>query len=332
MMKKKTGYLIILKQLRYKKDAVVELDRSKKQKSFQRLYHPQLYDLTTLQREAPFTAKNTLSIAQSLYEKHKMITYPRTDTRYLPSDYLEEVFSVFKNISNSNSIYSKFADDALKNDKVKISKRIFDNDKISDHFAIIPTGRFVKLSDVEQKLYDMILKRFIAVFYEHAQFEETTRITEIKTDNNKDYFLIKGKILIHSGWLSIYGRQSGIADEKGELLPSNEGEIANVNQINILTKDTLPPARFTESTLLSAMEGAGKKLEDEEMRAAMSERGLGTPATRAAIIEGLLRQKYINRDGRDLNVTGKGLRLIELCDEMKLDSNFGPPLLLGRGS
>ena len=281
---------------------------------------PQLYDLTTLQREAPFTAKNTLSIAQSLYERHKMITYPRTDTRYLPEDYLNQVHNCFTSISESNSSVANFAQKAIKENRLVFNKRIFDNKKISDHFAIIPTGRFVKLSDVEQKLFDMILKRFIAVFFEHAQFEETVRKTTISSDQSQDHFITKGKLLIHPGWLAVYGRQIGVAENKGELTPLNEGEMAQAKRIEAIDKETLPPARYTESTLLSAMEGAGKSLEDEEMRSAMSERGLGTPATRAAIIEGLLRQKYINREGRELNVTGKGLRLIELCEEMDLRS------------
>ena len=281
---------------------------------------PQLYDLTTLQREAPFTAKNTLSIAQSLYERHKMITYPRTDTRYLPEDYLSQVHACFRAIGESDSSVAQYARKAIEEDKITFNKRVFDNKKISDHFAIIPTGRFVKLSEVEQKLFDMILKRFIAVFFEHAQFEETIRNTIIKNDKTEDYFLTKGKVLIYPGWLAVYGRQLGIAENKDELSQVKEGEKALTETIEAKEKSTLPPARYTESTLLSAMEGAGKTLEDEEMRSAMSDRGLGTPATRAAIIEGLLRQKYINREGRELNVTGKGLRLIELCEEMHLES------------
>jgi DNA topoisomerase-3 len=281
---------------------------------------PQLYDLTTLQREAPFTAKNTLSIAQSLYERHKMITYPRTDTRYLPEDYLSQVHACFRAIGESDSLVAQYARKAIEENKITFNKRVFDNKKISDHFAIIPTGRFVKLSEVEQKLFDMILKRFIAVFFEHAQFEETIRNTIIKNDQTEDYFLTKGKVLVYPGWLAVYGRQLGIAESKDELSQVKESEKALTENIEAKEKSTLPPARYTESTLLSAMEGAGKTLEDEEMRSAMSERGLGTPATRAAIIEGLLRQKYINREGRELNVTGKGLRLIELCEEMHLES------------
>ena len=298
----------------------------KEEKKLVKQISPQLYDLTTLQREAPFTAKNTLSIAQALYERHKMITYPRTDTRYLPEDYLSNVLSCLNNIASSGSEVAQYAKLALEADKVKLSKRIFDNKKISDHFAIIPTGRVVKLSEVEQKLYDMILKRFIAVFYEHAQFEETTRITIVDSVEAKDHFVTKGKILIEPGWLKVYGRNKGVAENKGELSPINEKESAKVDETELLKKETQPPARFTESTLLSAMEGAGKTLEDEEMRVAMSDRGLGTPATRAAIIEGLLRQKYINRDGRELNVTGKGLRLIELCDEMHLKALTSPSM------
>ena len=209
---------------------------------------PQLYDLTTLQREAPFTAKNTLSIAQSLYERHKMITYPRTDTRYLPEDYLNQVHDCFTSISKSNSKLASFAQRAIKENRLVFNKRIFDNKKISDHFAIIPTGRFVKLSDVEQKLFDMILKRFIAVFFEHAEFEETERKTIVSTGDSQDHFITKGKLLIHPGWLAVYGRQIGVAENKGELTPIHEGEMAQVRTIEAIDKETLPPARYTEST------------------------------------------------------------------------------------
>lgn len=279
---------------------------------------PQLYDLTTLQREAPFTAKNTLGLAQALYERHKMLTYPRTDSRYLPEDYMQRVHKIMRQLADANLPASRWAMNAIENKRLQFEKRIFNNSKVSDHFAIIPTGRVVKLNRQESKIYDMVVRRFIAVFFPHAQFEVTKRLTTIHHGEVKDTFLTKGKILTEPGWLAVYGRTAGIADGKEELVAVNEGESASVVDIEVQDKATLPPARYTDSTLLAAMEGAGKLIDDDELREAMAERGLGTPATRASTIEGLLRQKYIVRDGHDLSVTAKGLRLIELCKEMDI--------------
>lgn len=286
-----------------------------------------LYDLTTLQREAPFSATQTLQIAQALYERHKMLTYPRTDSRYLPEDYLADVKKTVKALRDSGGgALSAFAEDALKNNRIQFSKRIFDNSKISDHFAIIPTGHIVKLSDAEQKLYDMVAKRFLSVFFPPAEFEITKRLTTIDHGDTRDVFRTDGKVLVAPGYLAIYGRKPGVASGKDELVPVSDGEDASVAKIEVLEEETKPPARYSESTLLSAMEGAGKLLDDEELREAMSERGLGTPATRAAIIEGLLRQKYIARDGRELFVSGKGLRLISLLEEMHIDTLASPSM------
>lgn len=287
---------------------------------------PQLYDLTTLQREAPFTAKNTLGIAQALYERHKMLTYPRTDSRYLPEDYIGKVYETLRDLAGSGHPTAKWAADAIENDRVQFTKRVFNNAKVSDHFAIIPTGRVVKLTEQESKIYDMVVKRFIAVFFPHAEFEVTKRLTTINHGTEEDTFLTNGKTLINPGYLAVYGRVAGLAAEKDELVAVAQGEHAQSEAIDVLDKATKPPARYTESTLLAAMEGAGKLIEDDELREAMSERGLGTPATRAATIEGLLRQKYIAREGRDLNVTGKGLRLIELCEEMHIESLSSPSM------
>ena len=287
---------------------------------------PQLYDLTTLQREAPFTAKNTLSIAQALYERHKMLTYPRTDSRYLPEDYLSKVQKTMLELANSSLGAAKWAKKAIEEHRVNFNKRIFNSSKVSDHFAIIPTGRVVKLSEAEAKLYDMVVKRFIAVFFPYAEFEVTKRLTTINHGEGKDTFLTNGKTLTIPGWLAVYGRVAGVAMSKDELVSVDEGESVKTESIEIEDKSTNPPARYTESTLLSAMEGAGKLIDEDELREAMSERGLGTPATRAATIEGLLRQKYIAREGRDLNVTGKGMRLIELCEEMDIRALISPSM------
>ncbi len=301
------------------------------EKKAQTQISPQLYDLTTLQREAPFSAKGTLQIAQALYEKHKMITYPRTDSRYLPEDYFQNVRETLQDIGNSDLDVARHAKAVLKGGsdggpRLHQSKRVFDSKKVSDHFAIIPTGKIAKLSDTEAKVYDMIVKRFIAVFYPSAEFEQTTRLTRIDHGGVKDTFRTDGRILVKPGWLEVYGRQPGVASGKDELIPVEAGEKAKVDGIEVIHEMTKPPARFTESTLLSAMEGAGKLVDDEALREAMAERGLGTPATRAATIEGLIAQKYLARDGRDLHVTGSGMRLIDLVHDMDIEGLYSPKM------
>jgi DNA topoisomerase III len=271
---------------------------------------PLLYDLTTLQREAnsrfSLSARRTLQIVQALYERHKVLTYPRTDSRYLPEDYLGSVKAVLTKFESPE--LATHAQKALAQGWVRPNKRIFNDAKVTDHHAIIPTGVSTKnLDEVEMKIFDMAARRFIAVFYPAAQFEITTRITRVEDEAFKS----EGKIIVDPGWLSVYGKQAASEDEQA-LCPVAKGESAETKNIEIVENQTKPPARFTEGTLLSAMEGAGKLVEDEELREAMSQRGLGTPATRAQIIEGLLLDGYINRQARDLFVTQKGLSLINL--------------------
>jgi DNA topoisomerase-3 len=269
---------------------------------------PLLYDLTSLQREANargFSAKRTLQIAQQLYERFKVITYPRTDSRYLPEDYIPTVRATLGKIDNQH------ARKALGNNWVKPSKRIFNNAKISDHFAIVPSGQTPHgLDDVQRKIYDMIVRRFISVFFPPAQFEVTTRITRVE----KEAFKTEGKIITDPGWLAVYGREAAIADDEGgeSLVAILPNESAKVRDAEVTQNETKPPARFNEATLLSAMEGAGKLVEDEELREAMRAKGLGTPATRSAIIEGLIHDGYVTRQGRDLIATAKGMALITL--------------------
>src|ERR1700694_3598156 len=268
---------------------------------------PLLYDLTSLQRDANgrgLSAKRTLQIAQQLYERFKVITYPRTDSRYLPEDYRDTVRSTLGKIDNQH------ARKVLENNWVKPSKRIFNNAKISDHFAIIPTGNAAHgLDEWQQKVYDMIVRRFVAVFFPPAQFEVTTRITRVE----KDAFKTEGKIIKDPGWLAVYGRETtGGEGTEESLVPITPSEPAKVLHIDVAQNETKPPARLNEATLLSAMEGAGKLVEDEELREAMREKGLGTPATRAAIIEGLIAQDYLIRQGRELIATAKGMALITL--------------------
>ena len=269
---------------------------------------PLLFDLTSLQREANgrfgFPARMTLSLAQSLYEKHKVLTYPRTDSRALPEDYLPTVKDTLKELAETDA-FGGFARQILKQSWVKPNKRIFDNAKISDHFAIIPTLQTPKhLTEAEQKLYDLVVRRFLAVFFPAAEFLQTTRITRV----GEHHFKTEGRVLQNPGWLAIYGRAAG-EDEK--TLPAIQpNEQVPVLEVVAQANETKPPPRFTEATLLSAMEGAGKLVEDDELREAMEAKGLGTPATRAAIIEGLIREEYVHREGRDLVPTPKAFSLI----------------------
>ncbi|MBK1888396.1 DNA topoisomerase III [Undibacterium sp. 14-3-2] len=290
---------------------------------------PALFDLTSLQREANakfgFSAKNTLGLAQALYEKHKVLTYPRTDSRHLPEDYLDTVKQTLETVSESNN-YHQFASQILKNNWVKPNKRIFDNTKISDHFAIIPTGQAPKnLSEPEQKLYDLVTRRFMAVFFPAAEFQVTTRITEV----TGHHFKTEGKVMTNAGWLAIYGKEAleeKDTEGKGTLVPVAKGEKVLADKIEAHGLVTKPPARYSEATLLSAMEGAGKLVDDGELREAMAGKGLGTPATRAAIIEGLLTEKYLLREGRELMPTAKAFQLMTLLRGLGVDELTSPEL------
>ncbi len=269
---------------------------------------PLLFDLTSLQREANgrfgFSARTTLSLAQALYEKHKVLTYPRTDSRALPEDYIATVKKAMDMLGDIRD-YAPFARNVLKNGWVKPNRRIFDNSKISDHFAIIPTLQPPRhLNEIEQKLYDLVVRRFLAVFHPAAEYLQTTRITRV----GEHQFKTEGRILQNPGWLAIYGRS---AQEESQNLPAvaAEEKVA-VLEVNAVANQTKPPARYSEATLLSAMEGAGKLVEDDELREAMEAKGLGTPATRAAVIEGLIQEKYVQREGRELKPTWKAFRLL----------------------
>ncbi|MFM2341844.1 MAG: hypothetical protein RLZZ592_1497 [Pseudomonadota bacterium] len=306
---------------------------------------PLLYDLTTLQREANsrfgFSAKTTLSIAQALYEKHKVLTYPRTDARALPEDYLPVAKQTLGMIADEDlpgplRELAQHARKALNDGYVKPSKRIFDNSKISDHFAIIPTLQAPRaLTEIEAKLYDMVVKRFIAVFYPSAEFMVTTRITEVpagkglpadlaKAVGDTLSFQTNGKVLVNPGWLAVYGKE--VQGEDANLVPVQPGETVSNEGVNLAALVTRPPARYNEATLLSAMEGAGKLIDDEELKAAMQEKGLGTPATRAAIIEGLIAEKYLLREGRDLLATAKAFQLMTLLRGLAVEDLTKPEL------
>ena len=296
---------------------------------------PALFDLTSLQREANarfgFSAKNTLGLAQALYEKHKVLTYPRTDSRHLPEDYLATVKETLNTLGESNNYYP-FAAQILNNNWVKPNKRIFDNTKISDHFAIIPTTQAPKnLSEPEQKLYDLVTRRFMAIFFPPAEFLVTTRYTEVSGHQ----FKTEGKVLTNPGWLAVYGKEviedkaSKEGEAGGNLVPVAKDEKVKTESVTAHTLFTKPPARYSEATLLSAMEGAGKLIDDEELRDAMAGKGLGTPATRAAIIEGLLYEKYLLREGRELIPTAKASQLMTLLRGLDVTELTAPELTGG---
>ncbi len=296
---------------------------------------PALFDLTSLQREANarfgFSAKNTLGLAQALYEKHKVLTYPRTDSRHLPEDYLATVKETLNTLGESNNYYP-FAAQILNNNWVKPNKRIFDNTKISDHFAIIPTTQAPKnLSEPEQKLYDLVTRRFMAIFFPPAEFLVTTRYTEVSGHQ----FKTEGKVLTNPGWLAVYGKEviedkaSKEGEAGGNLVPVAKDEKVKTESVTAHTLFTKPPARYSEATLLSAMETAGKLIDDEELREAMAGKGLGTPATRAAIIEGLLYEKYLLREGRELIPTAKASQLMTLLRGLDVTELTAPELTGG---
>ena len=297
---------------------------------------PLLFDLTSLQREANsrfgFSAKSTLGLAQALYEKHKVLTYPRTDARALPEDYLPTVKATLAILTGEGvgkghdetllARYSPFAHQILARQWVIPNKRIFNNAKISDHFAIIPTLQAPKhLSEPEQKLYDMVVKRFLAVFHPAAEFMISTRITRVEGEP----FKTEGKVLINPGWLSVYGREGQEGDE-GNLVAVEPKEQVLADEVVLNATETRPPPRYSEATLLSAMEGAGKMVDDEELKAAMAGRGLGTPATRAQIIENLLGEQYLHRENRELQPTAKAFSLMTLLNGLGIPELTSPEL------
>jgi DNA topoisomerase-3 len=278
-----------------------------------------LFDLTSLQREANtrfgFTAKQTLDIAQRLYEKHKATTYPRTDSCYLPDDYPAKAREILGALRDQE-VYSPLASAVLSNDWVSVNAKTFDGGKVSDHFAIIPTGQTPSgLSDAEEKIYDLIVRRFIAVFYPAAQYLQTTRITALG-DNT---FLSTGKVLKSPGWLTVYGKSADDGEAAPELCPITANEPVKLAAIEAKAKQTTPPKRFTEASLLSAMEHASGDIEDDdEARLAMAEKGLGTPATRAATIEGLVDKEYAVREGKQIVPTERGLQLVQQLQRLHL--------------
>jgi len=315
---------------------------TKLEKKKQKERAPMLYDLTTLQREANtrygFSARRTLSAAQRLYEEHKALTYPRTNSRYLTTDMVEEIKPIAE-LVGGQADYRKAAEYVTALEELPLS-RVVNNAKVTDHHAIIPTRsehNVEKMGSDDKRIYDMAVRRFLAVFHPEAVFENTkveTTVPDGPQEKDGGYvFRTHGKLLLEPGWRGVYGEAAADAakpekDKAGEedegtaqQLPRlQQGEDVETSKIASARKETKPPRRYSDASLLGAMETAGKLVDDEELREAMKDSGIGTPATRAAIIERLIQVAYVERDGRSLVASEKGLNVIRLLNEHALTS------------
>jgi DNA topoisomerase-3 len=315
---------------------------TKLEKKEQREKAPMLYDLTTLQREANnrygFSAKRTLAAAQRLYEEHKALTYPRTNSRYLTSDMVEEIKPIAE-LVGAHPDYRKGADYVTGLDVLPLG-RVVNNEKVTDHHAIIPTRaehNLEKMGSDDRRIYDMAARRFLAVFHPEAVFENTRVETTVAPAGSADaeagkgdshVFRTRGKLLLIPGWRGVYDEVSSETKAAGEedddvdqQLPRLEkDEQVQTREIDSVRKETKPPRRYSDASLLGAMETAGKLVDDDELREAMKDSGIGTPATRAAIIERLIAVGYVERDGRALVASEKGLNVIRLLNEHALTS------------
>ncbi|HOQ50790.1 MAG TPA: DNA topoisomerase 3 [Candidatus Atribacteria bacterium] len=287
--------------------------------------HPLLYDLTELQRDANklfgYSAKRTLDSAQRLYERHKLITYPRTNSRYLSPDLISQVEKCWRMLAECD--FAEWVKEEFPRGKALKDKRIFDKSKVSDHHAIIPTGEKIdweSLSENDRRIMNLIVKRFIASFYPEAVWVHRS----IKTVVEDEKFVSKSKVLLEAGWRAIYGKEEG---EEEDFLPAVEkGTTVKTEKAWMEEKETKAPPRYTEATLLSAMEGAGRFVEDEELQEILKEGGIGTPATRAAIIERLIQVGYVERSGKTLIPTPKGKELINLIENIPVPELSSPQL------
>jgi DNA topoisomerase III len=295
---------------------------------------PLLYDLTSLQRDANrrygFSARRTLSAAQSLYEDKKAITYPRTSSRWLSGDLVSQLKPTAATLEPIPD-YAEAARYVLGLQQLPLG-RVVNDSKVSDHHAIIPTDvdhELERFSPDERRIFDLVARRFLAVFHPPARYARTTIVTLVEEER----FRSRGKITLEAGWRGVYGlesdedkkarqqeEESESEDESAELPPLEQGQSVKCVVAEVEAKETRPPPRYTEATLLSAMETAGKLIDDEELRDAMKESGLGTPATRAETIETLIRREYIERAGKDLTPTPKGLQVITMLEEHPLTS------------
>ena len=313
----------IVEECRDQRGEITKLEKKEERERSQLLY-----DLTSLQRDANvrfgFSAKRTLAAAQKLYESHKAITYPRTNSRWLSSELIPEIRPTAE-LVGKNAAYAKGAAYVTSLEKLPLG-RVVNDKKVEDHHAIIPTRsvhQLAKMKPDEKKVYDLVAKRFLAIFHPDAVFERT----RIETTVKEHVFRTSGRLLLEPGWRAVYGEEAaGSAkheDDSGgdQLLPKLEqGEGVDVRRVESLRKETQPPRRFTEASLLGAMETAGKDIDDAELREAMKDSGIGTPATRAAIIERLIAVDYIEREGRALVATEKGIQVIRLLGDHQLTS------------
>ena len=328
-LKEKADAERIADEVRGKTGTVIQAETTRKKD-----LPPQLYDLTSLQRDANrmlgFTADKTLKTAQSLYEKHKALTYPRTDSRFLPPDMIPRVVQTMKLLPEA---YQKFVPGALPGGKLPVSRRTIDQTKVTDHHAIIPTAKKAdpsKFSEDERKLYDLVARRLLAAFYPACDYDATKIITKAE----EHLFRTTGKVIVNPGWHDVPPMENPPKAKKkpaeeGEsenpLPPLQEGDTRTVKDTRIKEDKTKPPAPHTDASLLAAMETAGKELDDEELVRQMKGSGIGTPATRAAIIERLLKVGYAQRRGKTLQATDKGVMLIDVVPH-----ELSSPELTGR--
>jgi DNA topoisomerase III len=323
------------KRLPAEKDAVAIVEAvadqageiTKLEKKEEREQPQLLYDLTSLQRHANtlygFSARRTLSAAQRLYEEHKALTYPRTNSRFLTGDMVPEIKPIAELVGH-NSQYRKGSEYVLELDELPLG-RVVNDAKVQDHHAIIPTRsehELARMGQDELKVYDLVTKRFLAIFHPEAVYERT----RVETTVVEHVFRTSGRRLIEAGWKSVYGEEAdqppGEDDSGGDqMLPKlDQGESVQTLEVESMRKETQPPRRFTDASLLGAMETAGKEVEDAELREAMKDSGIGTPATRASIIELLVNREYIEREGRSLMATEKGIQVIRLLNGHQLTS------------
>ena len=321
----------VVEAVRGQTGLITQLERKKRTERA-----PLLYDLTSLQREANsrfgFTARRTLAAAQRCYEEHKVLTYPRTSSRYLTSDMIAELKPIAGHVGGASRDYQAAAAYVQGLDMLPLGRVVAD-DKVGDHHAIIPTNsahNLDKLSDDDRRVYDLVARRFLAVFHPEAVFENTKVETTVGPADEvgaQHIFRTRGKVLLVPGWRGVYGElaesSSAVDDDEGrdQQLPKLElDETVQTRDVSAAEKETQPPRRYSDASLLGAMETAGRLVDDDEMREAMKESGIGTPATRASIIERLIDVGYVERDARSLVATEKGLNVIRLLDGHPLTS------------
>ncbi len=316
----------VLEACRGRDAEITKLDRKERREPAK-----PLYDLTSLQREANtkygFSARRTLSAAQRLYDQHKALTYPRTNSKFLTSDMVADIKPTAECVGEHER-FRAAAEFVVAMDILPL-ERVINDEKVGDHHAIIPTRaehNLEKMDGDDLRIYELVVRRFLAVFYPDAVFENTRIETTVDgADGQPHVFKASGKVLVVPGWRAVYDQQTEGDGEESEDADQNlprlvDGESVTTEDVRVARKETKPPRRLTDASLLDRMEGAGKEIADDELRDAMGDQGIGTPATRAAIIERLITVGYVERDGRALVATEKGLNVIRLLDGHDLTS------------